>query len=261
MSEAASDRDLRRIEAALVGAGTLLAELYGQDLEVEMKGGHSPVTEADRRADALLAEMLREPGDGWLSEETVDDLGERIGRERVWIVDPLDGTHEFVHGVPEWCVSIGLIEDGVPVAGGIHNPIHGQLVLGAPATGVTLNGERVSPRPCSSLATAIVHASDSEVDRGEWDRYANAPFEVVACGSIAYKLGLLAGGLTDAVWTLRPKHEWDVAGGVALVHAAGGHACYPDGSALRFNCERPKLPGIVAFSAASRPLFEPLFEW
>ncbi|MBI5850763.1 MAG: 3'(2'),5'-bisphosphate nucleotidase CysQ [Planctomycetes bacterium] len=251
--------DLTRITDALVRAGTVLRDLWERNLRVQFKQGDDPVTEADHAADALLKEILPQGDDGWLSEETVDDPAQRLGRRRVWIVDPLDGTREYVDKIPEWCVSIGLVEDGAPVAGGIHNPVTKQIVVGAVGHGVTLNGAPASVRPRSSLKGARVLASNSEVARGEWDGFADEPFEVVSVGSVAYKLGLVAAGLCDATWTFTPKHEWDVAGGAALVLAAGGMVYNLDGSPARFNGSKPRLPGFVAFSGGSRAVFEPWF--
>ena len=254
------ERDLARITSALERAGDVLKDLWEHKLEVEYKAGDDPVTEADRAADALLRQILPVAGDGWLSEETRDEPSSRVGRRRVWIVDPLDGTREYVTDIPEWCVSIGLVEDGRPVAGGIHNPVKGQLVVGAIEIGVTLNGKPVQPKPCPTLAGAEVLASNSEVKRGEWDAFRGEAFRVVSCGSVAYKLGLVAAGLTDATWTFVPKHEWDVAGGAALVLASGGMVYNLDGTPATFNHENPKLPGFVAFSAGSRVVFERWFD-
>jgi myo-inositol-1(or 4)-monophosphatase len=209
-------------------------------------GGRGPVTEADRQVDEALARILPREGEGWLSEESEDDQS-RLSHRRVWAVDPLDGTKEFVEGVPEWCVSIGLVDQGRAVAGGIANPATGEYVLGALGHGVTYNGRpaRVSER--RDLQGALVLASRSEVGRGDWDRYRDAPFTVKPMGSVAYKLALVAAGLADATWTLAPKHEWDVAAGVALVLAAGGHVRTLDGSALVFNQPRPYLSGLAAY--------------
>ena len=243
-------RDLARIEAALLAAGRLLAEYARRDLEVEEKRPGDPVTEADRAADALLRETLLagspagEP-EGWLSEETADDPV-RLERRRVWIVDPLDGTREFVSAIPEWCVSIGLVEDGRPVAGGIYNPLAERLILGAEGLGVTLDGEPAAVTGRPTLDGATVLASRSEVGRGEWDRFEGGVFRVEPTGSVAYKLGLVAAGLADATWTLRPKNEWDVAGGAALVLAAGGAVRLPAGDTPTFNRPRPWLPGFLA---------------
>src|SRR3954463_3417635 len=104
---------LVRIEAALEAARAVFARFTPGAIETEYKIGHDPVTEADRAVDAVLRQNLLRNGEGWLSEETADNPA-RLDKERVWIVDPLDGTREFVQGLPEFCVSIGLAEDGKP---------------------------------------------------------------------------------------------------------------------------------------------------
>ncbi len=245
MSAGTRPDDLDRIRTALARAERVLRRFEAGAVDFERKAGGSPVTEADHAVNDVLLEALPRDGEGWLSEETADNP-ERLGRRRVWIVDPLDGTKEFVHGIPEWVVSVGLVEDGLPVAGGILNPSTGQWFLGAAGSGVTLNGEPVRPRSTDSLDGASVLASRSETRRGEWERWDGEPFKVVPCGSVAYKLALVAAGLADATWTLVPKHEWDVAAGAALVIAAGGAVFDPAGAEVRFNLKRPKLTGLVA---------------
>ncbi|MCB9831709.1 MAG: 3'(2'),5'-bisphosphate nucleotidase CysQ [Planctomycetes bacterium] len=237
--------DIARIHAALEGAAEIARRYDPETIEVKRKAGGSPVTEADHLIDDLLREILPEPGDGWLSEETRDDRS-RLACRRVWIVDPIDGTKEFTQGIPEWCISIGLVEDGVAVAGGICNPARGELVLGSLETGVTLNGEAVRMPRNVPIAGARVMASRSEVKRGEWERFADAEFQVVPCGSVAYKLGVVAAGLFEATWTLVPKNEWDVAAGAALVTAAGGQVLLKDGTKPVFNRENTLLPGFCA---------------
>ena len=96
------------------------------------------------------------------------------------------------------------------------------------------------------LEGAVVLASRSEVRRGEWDAFRNVAFTVRPTGSIAYKLALVAAGLADATWTLTPKHEWDIAAGVALVHAAGGFVECLDKSAPTFNNRSPRFSGLIA---------------
>jgi myo-inositol-1(or 4)-monophosphatase len=241
---------LPRIEAALLAALEVLRGFRAGAVSSEDKaGGRGPVTEADRAVDRVLARILPAEGEGWLSEESAD-APRRLGCRRVWAVDPLDGTKEFVEGLPEWCVSVGLIEDGRAVAGGIANPATGEIFLGAEGHGVTCNGRpaRTSARP--TVEGAVVLASRSEVGRGHWERYRGAPFVVRPLGSVAYKLALVAAGLADATWTLAPKHEWDVAAGVALVRAAGGRVQTLDGSPLLFNQPRPCLTGLGAWPEA-----------
>jgi myo-inositol-1(or 4)-monophosphatase len=245
--EAAPSReeDLRRIEAGLREAAAAIADITPGAVDVELKAGGDPVTEADHRIDGILRRRLPRDGEGWLSEETVDDPA-RLDCRRVWIVDPVDGTREFVEGLPEWCISIGLVENGLAVAGGIFNPVAGNLMLGSLETGVTLNGEpaRVSER--QSLEGARVLASRSETRRGEWQRFAETGFMIEASGSVAYKLALVAVGLADATWTLVAKNEWDVAAGAALVAAAGGEVLTLEAEPPRFNRRKTLFRGFVA---------------
>ena len=243
------DAALARIDAGLRAAVEVLREFRAGAVRAEDKsGGHGPVTEADHAVDRVLREILPRDGEGWLSEETKDDAA-RLSRRRVWVVDPLDGTKEFVEGLPEWCVSVGLVEDGRAIAGGIANPATREFFLGAVGRGVTYNGRPagVSERP--TIEGAIVLASRSELGRGHWERYRSAAFVVRPMGSVAYKMALVAAGIVDATWTLAPKHEWDVAAGTALVLAAGGRAKTLDGSPLRFNQPRPWLSGLGCWPA------------
>lgn len=248
--------DLRRIAEALSRAGELLARFTPGEIAHRVKSKGDPVTEADEVIDEVLRSTLPQPGEGWLSEETIDDPS-RLACRRTWIVDPLDGTNEFVRGIPEWCVSVGLVEDGQPVAGGILVPPRALTILGSLETGVTLNGEAVRVRPHETLEGISVLASRSEVKRGQWERFSAAPFAVEPMGSVACKMGLVAAGLADATWTLVPKNEWDVAAGTALVRAAGGAVWRPDGEPLEFNRRSTLLPGLLATPAGlERPLRE-----
>src|SRR6266700_5054027 len=128
-----------RIQSAIEAAKVVFARFTPGEIAAEYKSGHDPVTEADTALDAVLRKTLLRDGEGWLSEETADDLS-RLNYERVWVVDPLDGTREFVEGIPEFCVSIAMVERGRPVAGGICNPATDELILGSRETGVTYNG-------------------------------------------------------------------------------------------------------------------------
>ena len=242
--------DLRRIAEGLECALDVIRGLAPGEITVEFKGENDPVTVIDRTVDERLRELLPREGEGWLSEETADDPV-RLEKRRVWIVDPLDGTREFVDKVPEWCVSIGLVEDGRAVAGGICNPATGETFLGSIETGVTLNGKPPERRSLPEPEDAVVLASRSETKRGEWERFREAPFRIRPMGSVAYKLACVAGGLANATWTLVPKHEWDVAAGAALVLASGGVVSTLAGEPPVFNRRSPKLDGFGAFSAGS----------
>ncbi len=237
--------DLLKIEKALLRAGEALEAFTAGEIDSVLKTGGDPVTAADLAVNEVLADTLPEPGDGWLSEETADNP-DRLQRHRVWVVDPVDGTREFIAGIPEWCVSVGLVEDGVPVAGGIYAPSRDQLILGAIGEGVTLNGHPVAISPVTDLRGALVLASRSETKRGEWERFYGSVISIRNVGSVAYKLGLVAAGLADATWTLVPKNEWDVAAGAALVTAAGGIVFGLDGQPVRFNQPDPLMSGFIA---------------
>ena len=237
--------DLDRIARALERAADALRPFTSGAIAHTIKDRGDPLTDADLAVNQVLHEILPRRGEGWLSEETRDDA-DRLSRARVWVVDPIDGTQEFVQGIPEWCVSIGLVEHGVPVAGGIMNPATGETVIGAVGHGVTLNGRPAAVSARATLEGAVVLASRSETNRGECDRYHGAPFEVRPCGSVAYKLGLVAAGVVDLTWTLVPKSEWDVAAGAALVRAGGGRVLLSDGSERGFNLADTRLPDFLA---------------
>jgi myo-inositol-1(or 4)-monophosphatase len=244
-----------RIHAALDAALEALKPFDQGRIDSTRKTGGDPVTEADLAVDAVLRELLPRPGEGWLSEETADN-SDRLSASAVWIVDPLDGTREFVDGIPEWCVSIGYVVDGAPIAGGIASPARGIRITGAVGSGVEVRGGTALP-PSPGIAGALVLASRSEVKRGEWAPVFSTPVSVRNMGSVALKLGLVGAGMADATWTLVPKNEWDVAGGAAIVNAAGGVTVRPDGSPVVFNQPDTLLPGFVATrSELAQPILD-----
>jgi myo-inositol-1(or 4)-monophosphatase len=236
---------LKRIQSALEASRAVFARFTPGAIETEYKTGHDPVTEADRALDVVLRKELLREGEGWLSEESVDDPI-RLQRSRVWVVDPLDGTREFVKGIPEFCVSIGFVENGRPVAGGIYNPATDEIFLGSIESGVTYNGKPSQPSQRKSLAGALVLASRSEVKRGEWKPFECTSLEIRPMGSVAYKLALVAAGLADVTFTLTPKNEWDVAAGAALVLSAGGFVSTLENTPLYCNNRNPLLSGLLA---------------
>ncbi len=240
-------RELEAAKSAAIAAGEILRSHYHErGFEVNHKGKDNPVTTADFEADHKLKELLHGgfPEYGWLSEETADD-GARLKHDRVWIVDPLDGTKEFIKGIPEFVVAIALAEHGIPVLGVTYNPIKHELFSCARGTGVHLDGTPAQVTARATLTDATVLASRSETSRGEWKAY-EGKIKVNAIGSVAYKLALVAAGRADATFTLTPKSEWDVASGTALVLEAGGRVTGLDGSELRFNQKSVRLSGFVA---------------
>jgi myo-inositol-1(or 4)-monophosphatase len=234
-----------RIQVAIEASRAVFARFTPGAIDTDYKAGHDPVTEADRALDAVLRKELLREGEGWLSEESVDDPI-RLQCSRVWVVDPLDGTREFVKGIPEFCVSIGFVENGRPVAGGIYNPATDETFLGSIDSGVTYNGKPAQPSQRNTLDGALVLASRSEVKRGEWEPFENSAFKIRPTGSVAYKLALVSVGLADVTFTLTPKNEWDVVAGVALVQSAGGFVSTLEKVSLIANRRDPLVSGMLA---------------
>ena len=186
--------DLARIHEAIMAAADAIHAFTPGEVEFEIKSERGdPLTAADTAADRVLREMLPARGEGWLSEESIDDPV-RLGCRRVWVVDPIDGTQEFIDGSPEWCISVGLVEDGLPVAGGIYNPVTDELVIGSLETGVEYQGRSSCVTCLPDLDGAVILASRSEIGRGEWDGLDEAPCEIRPCGSVAFKMGARSGG-------------------------------------------------------------------
>src|SRR5437879_6792445 len=242
---------LERIASALEAARQVLNRFTCGAIEAEYKAGHDPVTEADKSVDAVLRKELLRDGEGWLSEESVDDFT-RLEKSRVWMVDPLDGTREFVVGIPEFCVSVAMVENGRPVAGGICNPASNEVFLGSLDSGVTYNGKPARASRRTSLDGALVLASRREVKRGEWKQFDKTTLKIRPMGSVASKLALVSAGLADATFTLTPKHEWDVAAGAALVQSADGFVRTPDNQPLLRHHQSPLLSGLMACGPSLR---------
>jgi myo-inositol-1(or 4)-monophosphatase len=240
------DRELETATTAARAAGQVLLRYYGSQYKVAEKSADNPVTAADLEANATLKAAILGafPDDGWLSEETADS-DERLDRRRVWIVDPLDGTKEFISEIPEFCVCIALVEDGAPRIAVEFNPVRDELFTARKGSGAFLNGQPIHVSQQVDLRHASVLASRSEEARGEWESY-KSRMRVELTGSVAYKFALVASGAHDATFTLTPKNEWDVCAGTLLVAEAGGMVTDPDGRAIRFNNRDTLLPGLVA---------------
>lgn len=236
-------------------AGALLLDHKRRGFTVDEKTPGDPVTVADQEASDLIVAGLRAafPHDGLLSEEMADSA-ERLTRRRVWIVDPIDGTREFVKGSADYCVSIGLAVDGEPALGVIYAPEPDDLYAGVVGQGVWKNGQRTgfSARP---VEAAILAVSDTEYER---ELHASGLERMQPSGSIAYKLARIAAGEADATFTINPRNEWDIAAGMALIEAAGGTVTRRSGSRIPLNATRPRIrrgliggrPDVVAWLKA-----------
>ncbi|MGR3443057.1 MAG: 3'(2'),5'-bisphosphate nucleotidase CysQ [Thalassococcus profundi] len=240
--------DLELLCDAARAAGRLALEHRSGDLNVVRKADDSPVTGADLAVDALLRNLLSaaRPDYGWLSEETPDDA-HRLSRRHVFIVDPIDGTRSYIAGEDTWAHSLAVAEDGEVTAAVVLLPMKDRLYAAARGRGATRNGMPLRASDAAALAGARVLATKPSLDARHWPRgvpdvrRSHRP-------SIAYRLGLVAEGRYDGMFTFRPSWEWDIAAGSLIAAEAGARASDGTGSALRFNNPHPQSDGIVAAS-------------
>jgi myo-inositol-1(or 4)-monophosphatase len=224
-------------------------------LDIKSKGAEGPVTNVDIAVNDFLMERLRgqRPAYGWLSEETPDDPDQRVNALRAFIVDPIDGTAAMIARVPQFTISIGVVERGRAVAGAVYNPLTDELFLGAVGAGATLNGRAVQTTARDKLEGARLIGQKFRLNDKRW----TTPWpkvDIVDRQSIAYRLALISAGQGDATLLFGFKNEWDVAAGAALVEAAGGQVSDFSGDALTFNQPKPHSPGVVAAGAALHAL-------
>lgn len=245
LQSAASDLEL--LEAAAREAGALARTLLTKPLEVHSKGELGPVTNVDYAVDALLAEKLMgaRPDYGWLSEETPDDIERRIGKPRTFMLDPIDGTAALVSKVPQWTISVGLVEGSKAFAGAIYNPMTDEMFLGAIGHGASLNGKPIQTTERGKLEGARMIGQARRFKDRRWE----TPWpklEVIERQSIAYRMALVAAGQADATILFGWKHDWDIAAGAAIIEAAGGAVTDTWGAPLVLNEPVPRAPGVVA---------------
>lgn len=243
--------DLDLALSAARSAGELVMRFFGSGSEVTYKSPNQPVTEADLAADRTLREILSadRPDYGWLSEETADSP-DRLARDRVWVVDPIDGTRSFVDGVPEFAISIGLAEGDRALVGVVYNPASGDLYHAVLGGGAFRNGERVVAAAGVRGQQGVLLASRSEIRRGDLAPLEDE-WEVRPWGSTACKMVRVAAGEAQAFVSRGPKAEWDVCAAALIVAEAGGEATDMFGEPFRYNQADPLRRGVVAASPAA----------
>ena len=229
-------------------AGDVILKYYKSKYEIKDKSYHNPVTTADKEADETIKKILMNnfPDYGWLSEETVDS-SERLLKEKVWVVDPLDGTKEFIEGIPNFVVSIGLVKEGNPILGILYNPVTKELFSASKGEGAFLNNERISCSSKEKTEEMVILNSRSETRRGLWNPYKDKFKVLEPIGSVAYKLGLTAAAKADVFASLRPKNEWDICAGNCIINESGGKLIDLNGNQRKYNLENTLIqPGLIA---------------
>ena len=242
------DRVREGLEAAVAAAAEAIVAVMGQDrVRVGHKPGEGPVTDADYAADAVLHERLMPlvAGAQWLSEESRQDAPLLDGQP-TWVVDPLDGTREFLRGLPEFGVSAGLFVQDRLVLGAVALPVQHEVLSGLIA------GERREARRDGAPFALAPHGEEARrvvVSRHDYEHRAiqrHIPHEVYPCGSAAVKLVHAARGQADVYLATGPRMLWDVAGGTAVLRAAGGELLTFGGEVLALSPGRVHVPPYAA---------------
>jgi len=208
--------------------------------------GAGPVTEADLAVNAMLKDRLTHarPGYGWISEETADNP-ERLTRERVFVIDPIDGTRGFAEGSRTWAHALAIVENGVPTTAVVYLPQRELMYVAKAGRGATLNGASIGASGVADPKDADILAARPISDGRHW-RGSVPAFTRHYRPSLAYRTALVAQGLFDAIITLRRTWEWDVAAGDLILREAGAVSSDRDGLELRFNNPEPAVAGLVA---------------
>ena len=209
------------------------------DAKVWEKSKDNPVSDIDIAVDALLTKRLRAilPEAAWLSEETIDDPS-RLDARLLWLVDPIDGTRDYVRGRSGWCVSVALVADGLPVFAVMAAPAHDKIWVAASGEGVTCNGTLLSGSIRQDFSGARVPADD--LPRVDSDLVT-----VDKPNSIAMRMTMVACDRADLVATLRWGNEWDIAAAHLVAQEAGGVVTDALGQTITYNKRAPLDFGLI----------------
>lgn len=256
---------------AVSQAGVVIRQIYATDFAVRMKAKDDPVTEADMQAHLLIAKHLKThfPEDIILSEEVLPKLEERLASKRVWILDPLDGTKDFVARNPEFAISLGLVIQNQVVLGIVYNPVTQELFWGVVGgvTGYSLLTDLDKKFDTNILAK--INIFDAKIQKKNSDKicilvsktemkqklfepflsnsHFSEKYTINSKGSIAYKLGLLTKQEAELVLSLKPKNEWDICAGIAITESLGYKAFdIKSGKSYIFNQQNTLSYGLLA---------------
>jgi myo-inositol-1(or 4)-monophosphatase len=237
--------------SAARGAGEILVKYYNRIHKIERKRNAGIVTEADKYAEAYLLKKIfsKFPKSSIITEESGEYKGDS---SLIWVIDPLDGTTNYAHGFPWFCVSIGLMVDGEPFAGVIWNPMTRELFFGQKGKGSTLNGKRIHVSKTSKLRDCLLGTGfyymkgmDLRREMEIFTRMNEFALGVRRPGSAALDLAYVAAGRYDAFWEKRLS-PWDVAAGFILVNEAGGRVSNYHGKATTiFDREVVASNGVI----------------
>jgi myo-inositol-1(or 4)-monophosphatase len=214
------------------------------------KADGSPVSDADLAVNAYLKGVLAaaRPDDGWLSEECADSAA-RLDRRRIWVIDPIDGTRDFLRGRSGWAVSVALVEDGAVTVGVLAAPAQNRLYAASAGRGATLNGRRLAVSGRTTLSGVRLPIDEANLAASFWP----SPWPGTAVAkpnSLALRMAMLAANEADAWLEGRSISEWDVAAASLILAEAGGLLTDRHGAALAFNRPTPIIHGLAAATPA-----------
>jgi myo-inositol-1(or 4)-monophosphatase len=228
---------------ALREAGRIALRYFRGSIRSWTKGHDSPVSEADIAVDEFLREKLSRDGFGWLSEESQDDRT-RLSSERLFIVDPIDGTRSFLAGRPDWSVVAAVVEKGRPVAAAVYVPADDDLYLAASGHGATRNGNRITASAGTGLSGARIAGPKKMLER--LSAIDPSAIQEPKIHSLALRMTRVAEGRIDAAFASINAYDWDLAAADLLVHEAGGAMTNFAGEALVYNLHDPVHGAILA---------------
>ncbi|OKO78199.1 inositol monophosphatase [Bradyrhizobium sp. NAS80.1] len=243
-------RDAALLRDTVREAGALALSMFRTELKKWIKGVSSPVSEADIAVNDLLEARLRTatPDYGWLSEESADDAA-RLSRRLTWVVDPIDGTRNYLNGHDEWCVSVALVEDASPVLAAVFAPTSDEFFFAVRGRGTTLNGKAVHAAGGSALDFSRVAGPKPMVERlnssgGDIRLHSRI-------GSLALRLCRVADGVLDAAFAGGNSHDWDLAAADLIVQEADGRMSDLSGDPILYN-RREVTHGVLVAAGRDR---------
>ena len=235
---------IAKIAAAAREAGAVAMAKFRLPFKSWNKDNFSPVSEVDIAIDLLLRERLTAitPRFGWLSEESVDDP-KRLEARHIWIVDPIDGTRAFIGGREDWTISIGLVEEGRPLAAALYAPVKDSLYLAFRGAGATLNGAPLRIEAGDTAIPAVTAGPKPWIEKLAAHRPVTAHPKV---HSLALRIAQISSGELDIAFAGGNSHDWDLAAADLIVHEAGGALTSLQGEAPIYNRAEPVHPPLVA---------------
>jgi myo-inositol-1(or 4)-monophosphatase len=240
-------REARHLADTLREAAPIALKTFRGEIRSWIKGHDSPVSDADIAVDNFLREKLSRPDVGWLSEETADDLI-RLESERIFIVDPIDGTRSYLAGREDWSICAALIERGRPVAAAVYAPVLDEMYVASLGGGATLNDARIEATPGAALDGARIAGPQHHLERIA--KMASGIVLVPKIHSLALRLARVAGGQIDAAIASVNARDWDLAAADLLVHEASGAMTGVSGEPLVYNLHNPVHGALIAAGRA-----------